>query len=55
MKWTLKLIFFSFYYLSVSEIWPDRLTRGVAFGGKNLIRGGLLYQYILECGKFNRN
>jgi hypothetical protein len=28
------------YYLSVSEIWPDK---GAAFGGSGLIRGGLTF------------
>jgi len=31
-----------FYYLSSSEIWPDK-NRGVVFGVRGLIRRGLLY------------
>jgi len=30
-----------FYYLSASEIWPDKR---VACGGSGLTRGGLLYK-----------
>jgi len=34
-----------FYYLGASEIWPDKR---VAFGGRGLIRRGLLYIYSNE-------
>jgi hypothetical protein len=39
-----------FYYLSASEIWPDKwslvrgLIRGVVFDGSCLIRGGLMWE-----------
>ena len=38
-----------FYYLSASEIWPDR---ELAFGGTGLIRGRLLQ--LMQLPKFNQ-